>query len=204
MSEPLLTIRSALADAVVPDHYGAVGETGTTLTNLTGLSLASISARKGSTAALSAVVEREFGAPLPTRPCRTAHGSVAFVWSGCDQWLAIAAPADDLPRRLVSCAGTLGSVTDLTGSRAIIRLAGPRARDGLMKLVPIDLDETVFTTGSAASTIAAHIPVQLWQVDVSPTYEIASPRSYGTSLWRAMMAALAEYGCAVLETPPQR
>lgn len=202
MSEPLLKIRSALADIAVPGHYGAAGETGTTLTNLTGLSLASISARKGSTAALSAAIERTFGASLPTHPCRTAHGSVAFVWSGCDQWLAMAAPADDLPQRLVSCAGTLGSVTDLTGSRAIIRLAGPRARDGLMKLVPIDLDETVFTTGSAALTLAAHIPVQLWQVDPS-TYEIASSRSYGTNLWRAMVTALAEYGCEVLETPPR-
>ena len=77
------------------------------------------------------------------RPGRTAQNSIAFVWSSPDQWLAIGASADNLIQRLTSCAGASGSVTDLTGSRTIVRIGDPRARDGLMKVVPIDLDETV-------------------------------------------------------------
>jgi sarcosine oxidase gamma subunit len=52
----------------------------------------------------------------------------------------------------------------------------------------------MFTTGSATVTVAAHIPVHLWQIDTSPTYRIACPRSYGVSLWNTLSAAFAEYG----------
>lgn len=194
MSKPSLAIRSALAGVAMPGQYGAPGSTGVTLTELVGLSLAAVVARGGQISALSAAVEREFGATLPMRPGRTAQNSIAFVWSSPDQWLAIGASADNLIQRLTSCAGASGSVTDLTGSRTIVRIGGPRARDGLMKVVPIDLDETVFTTGSAAVTVAAHMTVQLWKIDASPSYEIASPRSYGVSLWKTLTASFAEYG----------
>src|SRR5262249_26288545 len=150
--------------------------------------------RGGQTAALSVAIEREFGAHLPVRAGRTSHGSVAFVWSGCDQWLAIGAASDNLVQHLSSCSNALGSVTDLTGSRTIVRISGPQARDGLAKVIPVDLDERIFTTGSAAVTVAAHIPVHLWQVDDSPSYEIATPRSYGVSLWNLLTLSFAEYG----------
>jgi methylglutamate dehydrogenase subunit D len=192
--ESLLAMHSALATVAQPGQHGAPGQTGATLTEITGLSLAAIAARGHQTAALSAAIEREFGASLPFRPGCTAHNSVAFVWSGCDQWLASGAPADNLGQRLTSCVGALGSVTDLTGARTLVRISGPRARDGLMKIVPVDLDEGAFTTGSAAVTVAAHIPVQLWQLDASPTYEIACPRSYGISLWRALTLSFAACG----------
>jgi methylglutamate dehydrogenase subunit D len=195
VSKPFLAMHSALATVAKPGHHGTPGQTGATLTELAGLSLAAIAVRGGQTSALSAAIEREFGAPLPIRPSRTAQNSIAFVWSGCDQWLAVGAATDDLVQRLALSAGTLGSVTDLTGSRTLLRIGGPRARDGLMKMVPLDLDESAFTTGSAAVTVAAHIPVQLWQIDASPSYEIASPRSYGVSLWKALTQCFAEYGC---------
>ena len=194
MFKPLLAMHSALATIAKPGHHGAPCKTGVTLTELTGLSLAAITVRGNQTADLSAAIEREFGAPLPVRPGRTAQDSAAFIWSGCDQWLAVGAAADNLVQRLSSCAGALGSVTDLTGARTLLRLCGPRAPDGLMKVVPIDLDESAFTTGSAAVTVAEHIPVQLWQIDASPSYEIACPRSYGVSLWKALTSSFAEYG----------
>ena len=197
MSEPQLAIRSALTAVAVPGHHGARGSAGATLTELANPMLVSIAVRGEQTAALSAAIERDFGVALPRRPGRAAQDEVAFIWSGCDQWLAVGAQADDLARRLASCAGALGSVTDLSGSRTIIHVGGARARAGLMKVVPTDLDETAFTTGSAALTVAAHIPVQLWQVDASPAYEIACPRSFGASLWRTLSAAFSEYGYEV-------
>lgn len=197
MPRPLLTIRSSLAAVAVPGHYGAPASTGVTLTELTGMALALVAARGGQIAPLSEAIEREFGTGLPLHPGRTARDRVAFIWCGCDQWLAMDAAADDFVRRLASSAGPLASITDLTGSRTILRLAGQRARDVLMKIVPIDLDESAFVPGDAALTIAARIPVELWQIDSAPTYEICSPRSYGLSLWQALIAAVAEYGCDV-------
>lgn len=194
MSEPLLAIRSALAANVAPGHHGAIGSSGATLTELTGLTLASLAVRSGHIATLSASVEREFGLALPRRPGYAAKHLVEIIWSGCDHWLAIGTPNDNLAQRLATCVDSSGSVTGLTGSRTIVRIGGPRARDGLMKIVPVDLDEGVFTTGSAAVTVAAHIPVLLWQIDTSPAYRIVCPRSYGVSLWNALSAAFAEYG----------
>jgi len=196
---PSLEIRSALAGIALPGHHGKGGSAGATLSELTDLAMVSIAARGTHASALSAAIEREFGTALPMLPARHARDRFAVIWSGCDHWLAIGPMADGIAARLASCAGELGSVTDLTGAYTIVRIAGPRARDGMMKLVPTDLDASVFTAGSAAATVAAHIPVQLWpvqlwQTDQSPTYEISCPRSYAASLWRTLSAAFAEYG----------
>ena len=197
MPEPMLKSRSALAGFLTPGHYGADGVAGVTLSECRGLTLISIAARAGQAAELSAAVAHEFGATLPMQPARTASGSVAFLWSGPDFWLALGSSTDDLARRLADVAGSRANITDLTGSRTIIRISGTRARYGMMKVVPIDLAESVFAPGSTALTIAFHIPVQLWQVDDTPTYEIACPRSYAVSLCHHLMAAFAEYGYRV-------
>jgi heterotetrameric sarcosine oxidase gamma subunit len=197
VSDTVFKPRSVLSGLVAPGHHGASGQTGVTITQLSGLTLASLTARSGGAAALSTSIERAFGTPLPMTPIRIAKGSTAFIWSGPERWLAIGGTADDLIGKLTAGAGALGSVTDLTGSRTIIRVSGTRARDGMMKLVPIDLDDSVFSAGSAALTVAARIPVQLSQVDGAPTYDIACSRSYGVSLCQALIAAYAEYGCDV-------
>lgn len=197
MSDISLSARSALATVAIPGRHGAAGTPGVMLAELRGLALASLAGRGENIGALTAAVEREFGMALPSRPSRAAQSTAAIVWSGHNQWLAIGEASGDLVRRLAACAGDLGYVTDLTGSRTIMRISGPRARDGLMKLLPIDLDEAAFGVGSAASTVAAHMPVHVWQTDEAPAYEIAVPRSYGPSLFRSLSAAFAEYGFSV-------
>jgi sarcosine oxidase subunit gamma len=76
----------------------------------------------------------------------------------------------------------------------LLQAAGPRVRDALAKGLAIDLHPRVFTTGHAAVTAVAHIGVHIWQVDDSPTYEIAVPRSLAISFWRWLAASAAEYG----------
>lgn len=195
MLEPILARRSALATVAMPSHHGAAGTPGVTLTELGGLRLASLAARGADIDGFRAAVEREFGAALPLRPGRSAHGTTAFVCSGRHQWLVVGGASGELLPRLASCVGESGYVTDLTGSRTVVRISGTRARDGLMKLLPIDLHEDAFCVGSAASTVAVRMPVQIWQTDEGPTYEIIASRSYGLSLWKALLAAFAEYGC---------
>jgi len=196
--DPILTPRSALASVLTPGHHGAEGGAGVTLSECRGLSLFSIAARAEKAAELSASIEHALGVPLPTQPARTAIGSVAFIWSGPDSWLAVCSWKNGLASRLETLNGPLAAITDLTSSQVIIRLGGRRARDGLMKVVPIDLDETVFQTGSAAVTAASHIRVHLWQIDDTPTYEIACPRSYAVSLWHGLTSAFEEYGYRVV------
>ena len=199
MPEPILAPRSALASVLTPGHYGAESGAGVTLRECRGLSLFSIAARAGKAAELSATIERAFGVPLPTHPARIANGTVAFIWSGPDSWLAVCSRENDFASRLETLSGSLAAITDLTGSQVLVRISGPRARDGLMKVVPVDLDDAVFRTGSAALTIASHVRVHLWRIDDTPTYEIACPRSYAVSLWHGLTVAFEEYGYRVTE-----
>jgi sarcosine oxidase subunit gamma len=78
--------------------------------------------------------------------------------------------------------------------RTLFALTGSRVREALAKGVPIDLHASAFGPGEAASTLVAHIPVNLWQVDDRPSYEFAIARSLAQSFWQWLTVAAAEYG----------
>jgi len=78
-----------------------------------------------------------------------------------------------------------------------VRLVGPRARDALAKLCPIDLHPRAFRPGDVALTNLAHMSALLWQVEEMPTYEIAVFRAFAESFFQALIAACAEFGCDV-------
>jgi sarcosine oxidase subunit gamma len=82
----------------------------------------------------------------------------------------------------------------------VLRLTGQRVRDVLAKLVALDLHARVFVPGSAASTIASHIPLTLWRLDDDPrgssAFELAVPRSYGKDFWHLVSESAAEFGFA--------
>jgi sarcosine oxidase subunit gamma len=88
----------------------------------------------------------------------------------------------------------LASLVEVSHGRALYALTGARVRDALAKGVPIDLHARAFRPGDAASTLVAHIPVNLWQIDDRPSYEFAIARSLAQSFWQWLTAAAAEYG----------
>jgi sarcosine oxidase subunit gamma len=61
-------------------------------------------------------------------------------------------------------------------------MTGRGVADVLAKFVALDLHPKVFAPGSAASTIASHIPLTLWRLEDGPgglpIFELAVPRSY--------------------------
>ncbi len=188
-----LARRSCLAGHTRGGRYGAprdLGEAGANLAEVTPRALALI-ARHGDGAAANAL-------PLPRAGRFIAEGDTILAWVAPRQYLRVACGADAGAAALPGPSASAGaSVIDLTGSRLILRIAGPRARDGLAKLVPIDLHPAAFGPGHAASTVAAHIPVLLLQTEAAPAYLLIGPRSYGRALWRAVAAALTEHGYAV-------
>jgi sarcosine oxidase subunit gamma len=149
-----------------------------------GLTLASLAAAKGKREALAAAIEAKYGLALPSTPARVAGDGIAFLWSGPDQWIAMAERTDgrDLEVELKPLVAGFAAVTDQTDARAILRIAGPRSREVLAKGVPIDLHPRAFAPGSVAITHASHIGVILWQLDAVPTYELAVFRSFAQSL----------------------
>ena len=157
--------------------------------------LAVVTARKGRRGDLIAAVRSGFGVDLPATPRRVAGEKIAFVWVGPDQWLAAQhpAPKDGMEARLAPLVG-LAALVDQSHGRTLLALTGPRVRDALAKGVPIDLHPRAFRPGDAASTLIAHIPVHLWQVDDRPSYEFAIARSLAQSFWQWLTAAAAEWG----------
>ncbi|MBV9567349.1 MAG: sarcosine oxidase subunit gamma [Hyphomicrobiales bacterium] len=203
MAELLSSPRAALADVARPGRHGRPdGSPGLILSERAELSLATVIARKGESRALAELVRSAYGIDLPPTP-RFAGGQLPdgrfliFIWAGFEQWLALAEGAQDFERELTLGLGKRAMITDQSDGRAILRLRGAKAREVLAKGIAIDLHPRAFKTGDAALTMATHIAVQLWQVDETPTYEIAVARSFAKSLWDWLSASAAEFGYEV-------
>jgi len=194
-----------VADPVTlrPGRSGrADGPAGVTVTPFRSLAMAAIAVRRGADPARLAAA---LGAVPPERPGCVAIGDALLVWSGPGQWLALRRDLSGAARfgfapHLGEALGEAASVTELTGSRLVLRLSGPAVRDALAKLVAIDLDPEAFPPGTAALTNGGYMPVHLWCLPgPQPVFEIACYRSFGDSLADAVLAAAREYGCEVAE-----
>lgn len=180
-------------------HGRSAGAAGVTLSLVRGRTTALVIARKGQVPALAAAVRDAYGLLLPEGP-RCAGDAVLFAGIGHGQWLALRSGSEDgfafeteLRARLAACA----SISDQTDARVTIRVAGPRARDTLAKLLPVDLDDRAFSAGSVASSVCGHISATVMRPDQSPIFDIFVSRSYAESLWRAIVHAGAEFGVDV-------
>ena len=168
-------------------HGKAEGRAGVTVRERSVGLLASVIARRGAAAAV--------GTTLATLQRDPGGDALTLLGVGPGHWWVESASvplgADDLQTRLEGMA----SVFDLTDSRVVLEVGGPRIRDALAKLLPIDLHPAAFRPGDVAVTVASHIGVTVWQIDDAPRYRLAVARSYAASFWRGFVASAAEYGC---------
>jgi methylglutamate dehydrogenase subunit D len=176
--------------------------TGIVATDRDGLGLATVAVRNGHGPALSRHVKERFGLLLPDRPLRAAAGGIAFAGTGPGVWLATQESggnefADVLEKEI----GVMAAVTDQSDGYAVLRLAGPKLRDALAKIVPLDVHPAAFKHGDVASTVAWHMGVTLWRLedaaDGSPVFEFAVFRSLAGSFWHALALSAAEFGLRI-------
>ena len=149
-----------------------------------GLGMASIAVPRIGAADLARVLHDHAGLAPPEPGCWVGDDTLALVWSAPGQFLGVGEAA--ATRRLAGALRGHALVIDLSGGRVVVRVSGPSARDVLARCLPLDLHPRAMRPGHAASTIAAHIGVQVWQIDEVPTYDIAGPVSYAGSLRRAL------------------
>lgn len=195
-----------MADLAVlrPGRHGLPdGAPGVVVTPITDIALAGVSARASTRAVLAERMAAATGLPLLARPGCAMGETAGLVWAGPGQWLALRRGLAGAARygfapELAAALGTAASVTELTGSRTMLRLSGPHARDALAKIVPVDLEETAFPAGAAALTNGGYMPLQIWRLAANePVFELACYRSYGESLADAVLQAAREHGCEV-------
>ena len=200
MPDIKLQARSGLEHLSAAGSRGAdTAQPGVTLMLRPNVTLAAVMARKGSMHALAETVRRGFALELPRTRRRVANGPVSFVWAGPGQWLATAedVTGQEFEARVRQQLAGSASVADQSDGRTVLRINGPRARAALAKMLPVDLHPRAFAPGNAALTAAASIGVHIWQLDDTPTYELAVFRSYAGSLWRWLIASAEEFGVAV-------
>ena len=88
----------------------------------------------------------------------------------------------------------LATIIDQSDGKAVLRISGLRARDTLAKGCSLDLHPSAFKPGSVGTTPVALIDCVIWQVDETPTYDLAIPTSFAESFWSWLTASAAEYG----------
>lgn len=137
------------------------------------------------------------GLPLPLEPNRTASmRTVRVSWLGPDEWL-ITGPEGAVPELPTRIARALtdrrAAVTDLSASRAIIEIAGSRARDLLQKGCGLDLRPRAFAPGQCAQTLFARLPVIIDQLSADPVYRLYVRRSSAQWLCEWLIDAAEEF-----------
>lgn len=136
-------------------------------------------------------------APEARRACTGKGG--ALLWNGPGQWLAVSpsTPAKDFLADLRGALEPRGAtVTDLSHARTVIRIAGPKARDAMLKGCPLDLDR--FEINDCASSVLGHLNVQIHCLG-DQTFDLYVFRSFGLAMWEWLIDAALEYG---VEMPP--
>ncbi|MBC8241449.1 MAG: sarcosine oxidase subunit gamma [Alphaproteobacteria bacterium] len=197
--------RSALAEVYETGSLGAevAGEPGVTLAERRPLSIVHVAGKIDDKAFVDGV-KKACGCDLPTEPCTvSSSGDLSIAWLGPTRWLAVAPDRGPgvLESALRDTCGDSGAIIDVSHGRTVIRIAGPNARDVLMKGAPLDFHAKVFTPGRVAQSAISQCGVVLVCV-ADDAFDLYVFRGFGQHMWEWVNDAAAEYGCTVTECLP--
>jgi len=111
--------------------------------------------------------------PAPNRFVTTPLGDC--FWLGPEEWLVVGPPssrAETLEALERAVGQEDGAAVDLSASRVLFELEGPKARDVLASCCALDFHPRVFGPGQCAQTLVSKAQVLLSQVDEAPTYRL--------------------------------
>jgi len=124
------------------------------------------------------------GVNLPLVPNTTARtDQLTVFWLAPTRWLIAceeSAGAEVETRLRAACAS---GVTDVSGGRVAIRIAGGSGRRKLASDCPIDLHPRSLPPGTAVQTMLAGTSVMLHALPDRDAFDIYVPRSYAVAVW---------------------
>jgi len=163
-------------DPALRARMAAVSSPAATLRALPLTLLISVRARGGACSRVAAALAVE---ALPGHGPMVSSPAGRVTWLRPDEWLVEAPTAsrDALLTALSQAVGdgtpdTDGAVVELSASRHVLELSGPRARDLLAAVCTLDLHPRTFPVGHATQTLLARAPVLLQLVDATPTWRL--------------------------------
>jgi sarcosine oxidase subunit gamma len=190
---PELRRRSPLEGVLAEGRHGLgpPDAPGVLITERRGLALVQVLARLGREETAAALLGLD---PAPGRASKTSAGTA--LWLAPGAWMVVAEGLDDgeLCRSLLHRLGNLAAVVDQSHGRAVLRLAGARARDVLAKGCRLDLHPSAFRPDMCAQTVIAQIGVLLHQCDEIPTYDLYVPAGYAVDFLEWLTSSAAEFG----------
>jgi heterotetrameric sarcosine oxidase gamma subunit len=190
--------RSPLEHALVVGAYGARDfAPGISLTEIRNFDLIQVMARRGKREELANAKAR-FGMAAPDLPKAVSASDVTLIWSGPDQFLVLSKGGKHAIDILSQAFSQSASLSDQSHARALISVAGAKARAMLAKLSSLDLHPASFPIGAAAATSIDHTSVNLWRgsdlPDGQAVFNLLVFATFAESLWHTMLDAAAEYG----------
>jgi sarcosine oxidase subunit gamma len=145
---------------------------------------------------IAVIARKGRGGDLTAALCRLANCSV--LWAGFEQYYILAEGRAEgaLYRDVKMNLGDLGTVSDQSHGRIVIRIAGPRARSVLAKGTPVDLHADEFPVGKSVVTQIAHVGVHLTRISAD-AFEISIFRGFAESFWEWLTQQSEEFGYRV-------
>lgn len=154
--------------------------------------------------------EAGLGFALPVEPNTTAgQDGARALWLGPDEWWIVtpgAAPGSGWETAVslrAALSGHVCAITEVSDSRACVRLSGPHARAVLEKGCPLDFHAREFAPGQCAQSHLAKAGVMLHRLDDDPgddsVFDIYVLRSFADYLWRWLEDAAREFGLTVVK-----
>jgi sarcosine oxidase subunit gamma len=164
-----------------------------------GRGIARITARRAQAARVSELIRRHFDLELPNAPRRVSRGDFAIAGVSPGAWLATRDNAgSEFVQSLQSLLGEYASVSDQSDAYGILRLSGPKVRETLAKLIPMDIHPRSFQVSEVAQSVCGYVNVILWRLSDTaqgdPAFEIWVGRSLALSLYQAIAHSAAEFG----------
>ncbi len=156
------------------------------------LSIVSIAAPLGGETRLGDAVTSVYGVDLPAigQSVRSGKHDTLFLGLQPGQWFVVfecpePQPLETVRARLAEAA----YLTDQSDSWAIVKVSGPRSRETLNRICPVDLDPGAFATGAVARTLMEHLGVIIVRED-QDTFMLMSARSSAHAFWHAVETSI--------------
>ena len=122
-----------------------------------------------------------------------SNNKTRILWHAPRTWLVISKKENIFETIEQKCDNKNFAVTDISHSRAVIRIKGSQAKEILKKGCPLNLDE--FEKNNCAGTVFHGIAILIDFVDDDPdTINLFTLRSFGESFYHHITDAALEFG----------
>jgi len=151
-------------------------------------SLVMVAIPRGALADVESAIKKSCGLSIPKmqQSSESSDSSITLWRLQNSQVLAyFSYEGDDSESHLKEKLDAPAYYTDQSDTWAMIRVKGPRSRDVLERICPINIDKDVFSVGNVSRTVMEHIGTIIFR-DEDDSYVLLTMRSFGRSMLHAI------------------